>query len=528
MTRHHITTTLALVGGLAVAACTDLLNEDPKGATTMDAFFKTGADLNTATIAIYNALRGLQGQSQWTTLELASDQIRADNREPNAGTYGPDRLDWDATTGRADQYWPTGYSMITRANLVLARGPGIEVPPPLAPMKDYNLAEAKFFRGYAYFMLTRAYDGVPLLLTPEEQENLLPTRTPVEQVQQAAIVDLTEAQVALPDAWGSTDSYGVPTQGRVTKATAQMALADLYLWRSSFMGKNEWQQASDWADSVIVSGRWGLNDDYFSTFLPRNKFGNREMIFTINNSGLNGRTSSTFQLFYYPRDWGLDLGQGGGWGLIHPTDWFLSSYRVGDYRKDAGYVNSGCSFDGKHCITPPDTFADGRMPWKYVKSDGGANWGLNDVDVPLYRYAETLLIYAEAQNELGNTLVATQYLNMVRARARKGTGAENRTAPADYPSPGDTLGLRDAIFMERAWEFAFEAKRWFDLVRRDSEEPGYWLNSLQAHDPNANRSGKLVTYRKRFPIPQSQINANPELCQNAGYGGTPCGAGVQP
>jgi hypothetical protein len=523
-------TPLALAVGLAAAGCSDLLNEEPQGATTMDAFFKTGADLNTATIAIYNALRGLQGQSQWTTLELASDQTRSDNREPNAGTYGPDRLDWDASTGRTDQYWPTGYSMITRANLVLARGPGIEVPAPLAPMKAYNLAEAKFFRGYAYFMLSRAYDGVPLLLTPEEQENLRPTRTPYEQVHQAAIADLTDAQAALPADWGATDSYGTPTQGRITKAAAQMALADLYLWRSSFLGRNEWQQASDWADSVIASGRWRLNDDYFSTFLPRNKFGNREMIFTINNSGLNGRTSSIFQLFYYPRDWGLDLGQGGGWGLIHPTDWFLGSYNPGDYRKDAGYINSGCSFDGKHCFTPPDTFADGRMPWKYVKSDGGANWGLNDVDVPLYRYAEALLIYAEAQNELGNTGQAVTYLNLIRARARKGTGSESRTEPHDYGAAGepmDKVSVREAIFMERAWEFAFEAKRWFDLVRRDSEEPGYWQSSLLAHDnPNNKLVAKLVADRKRFPIPQSQINANPALCQNPGYGGTPCPPGV--
>src|SRR5213083_843939 len=287
MTRHHITTTLALLAGLALVACTDLLNEDPKGAITMDAFFKTGADLNSSTIAIYNALRGFQGQSQWTTLELASDQTRADKREPNAGTYGPDRLDWDASTGRTDQYWPTAYSMITRANLVLARGAGIDVPTQLAPMKDYNLAEARFFRGYAYFWLTKAYDDVPLLLTPEEQENLRPTRTPVEQVQQAAIADLIDAQAALPAAWGSTDSYGVPTQGRITKAAAQLALADLYVWRSSFMGRNEWQQASDGADSVVASNRWRLNDDYFSTFLPRNKFGNREMIFAIHTSGLN-------------------------------------------------------------------------------------------------------------------------------------------------------------------------------------------------------------------------------------------------
>ena len=87
--------------------------------------------------------------------------------------------------------------------------------------------------------------------------------------------------------------------------------------------------------------------------------------------------------------------------------------------------------------------------------------------------------------------------------------------------------MRDAIFMERAWEFAFEAKRWFDLVRRDSEEPGYWKNSLIAHDPSfAQPKPAPDEYKKRWPIPQAQIDANPALCQNPGYGGTACPPGV--
>src|SRR5207248_11212211 len=234
----------------------------------------------------------------------------------------------------------------------------------------------------------------------------------------------------LPRVWPGNDGYGIPTQGRVTKAAAAMALADLYAWRSSFMLKSEWQQASDWAKTVIdSSGAWGLglNDNYFSTFLPTNK-GNQEMIFVINNSGVTDRTSNIFQLFYYPRDWGLDQGQGGGWGLIHPTDWFWNSYLAGDYRRSGGndyttptaYIMGGCGVSGL-CATP---LGDGPMPYKYKKSDNGRDWTLNDVDTPLYRYAETLLMYAEAQNELGNTATAVQYLNMVRARARKGTGSE--------------------------------------------------------------------------------------------------------
>jgi hypothetical protein len=512
---------------LALAACNELLVEDPKGFTTTDTFFKTGADLNSATIAIYNALRGIQGQSNWTTPELASDQTRADAREPNAGTYGADRLIWDAATGRTGSYWTTMYPVITRANLVLANGPGIASPN--QQMKDYNIAEAKFLRGYAYFWLTKAYDDVPLLLSPEEQANPSPTRTPVEEIHQAVIKDLTEAEAALPAIWPDNDGFGIPTQrgtARATKGAAQMALADLYIWRSSFMKKNEWQLASDWAKKVIDSPIWSLNNNYLSTFRPQNE-GNREMMFYVTNSGVTTNAGSLFQLFYYPRDWGLDLGQGGGWGLIHPTEWFYNSYLPGDYRRstgtgftsDSAYVIGGCSVSGL-CPTGA-TFGDGPMPYKYKKSDNGANWTLNDVDVPLYRYAEAILFYAEAQNELGNPDEAVRYLNMIRARARRGTGSQNRTEPHDYgTAAGEALtkeAVREAIYMERAWELAFEAKRWWDLVRRDSLEPGYWKNSLQANDPNASRSGPISEHKKRFPIPLGQIQANPSLTQNDGY-----------
>src|SRR2546430_17533716 len=112
-------------------------------------------------------------------------------------------------------YWGTAYSIITRANLVLANGPGIDAPN--AQMKAYNLAEAKLLRGYAYLWLVKVYDDVPLLLSPADQANPRPTRTPVEQVDQAIIKDLTEAEAALPTTWPSSDGYGNPTQGRVTK-----------------------------------------------------------------------------------------------------------------------------------------------------------------------------------------------------------------------------------------------------------------------------------------------------------------------
>src|SRR6266480_2109218 len=177
MRRHHLIASLVL--SVALIGCTDLLNEDPKGFTTTDTFFKTGAD----------------------------------HREPNAGTYCPDLLDWDASTCRVQSYWGTMYSVISRANLVLAKGSAIQTP--YTQTKTRNLAEAKFLRAYAYLWLTKVYDSVPLLLTPEEQANPRPTRTPVAQIHAAIVKDLVEAEADLPATWPSADEYGVPTQGRI-------------------------------------------------------------------------------------------------------------------------------------------------------------------------------------------------------------------------------------------------------------------------------------------------------------------------
>jgi hypothetical protein len=517
---------------LLAAACKDFLTEEPRAFTTTDTFFRTGADLNSATIAIYQSYRqgvlagfvGLHGNGPWTSLELASDQIRSENREPNFNTKSSDYLEWSPTTGTTGGYWNIMYSAITRANLAIDRAPGIATTN--EAMRDFNVGEARFLRAYAYFWLTKVYDAVPLLLTPEEQANPRPTRTPVDEIHLAIIADLTAAEAALPETWPSVDGFGIPTQGRVTKGAAQMALADLYLWRSSFLNSGEWQQAADAAERVITGSTWGLEPDYLQTFRTGNE-GNQEMIFFLTNTGLDQRTSNVFQLFYYPRDWGLDLGQGGGWGLIHPTDWFYNSYLPGDYRRstgkdytsDSAYVSGGCSISNI-CVDP---LADGPMPWKYRQSGGGASWFLGDTDVPLYRFAEALLIAAEAHNELGNTGTAVGYLNMIRARARGGVGgAESRAEPHDYGAAGeptDQVSLRDAIYMERAWELAFEAKRWFDLVRRDTIDPGYWATSLSMHDPNSENQRPVLgqEHRKRFPIPQVQIDANPALTQNPGY-----------
>ena len=512
-------TPLAL--SLLVGGCGDLLTETPKSFLTTGSFYQTAGDLDNATQAIYQSLRTYSsgGGGAWWAPELAADIGKGDPGEPNLATNGSAFLLYDASAGNSTQTaWNPLWQMIERANLVLDNAPNVDMS---ATQKAGLVAEAKFLRGYAYLQLMKRYSagnkptdaGVPLMLTFADAQKKEITRASSAEVFAQIIKDLSEAEPALT----------VRTDGRAPKGAAQMALADTYLWRSSYMLTGEWQQASDWAKKVIDSGSFALNNGFFSTFLASNKApANREMIFRVVGLAQTGATTQ-FSNTYYPRVLGFGAGTDrGGFGAVNPTAWFVSSYKKGDIRGTVGpergttaadYAADTVAFRTAGCV-PAGCRTFPPHVWKFRVVDRT----LNDVDVPLYRYAETFLFYAEAQNELGNTAEAIRNVNIVRARARKGLGTDTRVEPADLPSAMTKLQARDAIFMERVWELAFEGgQRWFDMIRRDSEEPGYWKSSLEAHDPDSFARGPITDFKKRFPLPQSEINVMPTLTQNPGY-----------
>ena len=514
---------------LALGACETPLEEDPQSFLTTDTFYRTANDIDIAVQAVYQALRSpFAGNGLGNLAEsLASDEGRYDLGETGPATLLADAVVWDASTpNNSTATWTPMYSLIYRANLVLDKAPGVSMSD---ATRDGYIAEAKFLRGFAYLELIKRFSagnegtdlGVPLLLTEADHQSREITRASQEEVFAQIIKDLTEAEAVLP-----ATRTGAAV-GRATKGAAQMALADVYLWRSSYMLTNQWQQASDWAKKVIDSNLYALNNSFFGTFLPSNKSGNREMIFRIVASG--DRANSSFTSTFYPRQLGFAGSPGGGFGLLKPTQWFMDSYASGDIRGSRGPQGDTVAFRTTACFTDPSrgcpVLTQGAQPgesvvphlWKFRPSS--TNNGLGDVDVPLYRYAEALLFYAEAQNELGNTADAITHVNMVRARARRGTtGSETRVQPADLPTSLSKEAARDAIYMERAWELAFEhGDRWFDLVRRDSMEPGYWSGQLTAHDPSVGSREPLQDFRKRFPIPSTERDLMPSIEQNPGY-----------
>lgn len=471
------------------AGCRDLLVESPKNQLTIENFYQTEADARSAIAAAYRPLADgpLFGTAMKTALIIAADYARSGLAEENEQITALSRLAWDATTPRVTDPWFGWYDIIAQSNVLLEKLPGAQMP---EAARTRIAGEAKFLRALGYFYLVRLYGDVPLVTTTKEQAGQ-PSRTPKEQVFAQIVKDAQEAEAGLPVSWDA------PNKGRAPKAAAQTLLAELHLWRSSAEQKNEWQQAADAAQRVIAAGTYILEPNYIDAFLPGSQNRREEIFAAQASSAANAPTIRAADLFY-PRQMGANAA--GGFASVIPLQWHLDSYARGDYRREVSYFTTGRTATGATVTFPPHVY----------KFRPTARPGPQDVNAPIYRYAEVLLFHAEALNELGRTSEAVASLNQVRARARRGTGAETRAQPANYAGPLTAAAVRDTIFEERRIETAFEADRWFDLVRRGPE----FFQRMLARDPLAT---DVQLTDMLWPIPQREIAVNPNLTQNPGY-----------
>lgn len=491
-TRLRIPAMLLAVLLLPSGACTDLLTEQPKDIVTIENFYKSDADAVAAIAATYRPLSdaNLFGTSMKSALIIAADDARVGSAEVNAQIIAISTLQYNATTPRVSTLpWAGWYDIITKANLIIETFP--DNGNISATVKGQVIGEAKFLRALGYFYLVRLYGDVPLVLTAADQVGT-PARTPKEQVFQQIMKDAGEAETALPANWPAAQ------RGRATKGAAEALLSEMYLWRSSAEGKNEWQLAADNAKKIIDGGQYKLEANYLNAFNPGSQLRTEEIFAAQATSATNGPTVRTADMFYP-----LEMGSSGtgGFGSAVPLVWATdSSYAPGDYRREVTYQTSGKTITGQTVTFIPHVFK--YRPTTYPGPQN-CNW-------PIYRYAEVLLFNAEALNELGRTAEAVTYLNMVRARARNGTGTENRAQPADYTAPLTQAAVREAIYDERRIETVFEGDRWFDIIRRG---PAFFLAAMK-RDAFAT---DVQATKMLWPIPQAEIAINPNLTQNPGY-----------
>ena len=464
----------------------DFLDMKPIGVIT-DGDLTTGGFEEKA-FGLYGQIRTQFGVADWNRYwfqSIRSDDAAKGSSPTDAATLGNVMDNFQYSANEFAGNWDGHFSLIYACNdLVIA----VETSGATDQGSIVNEAEAKAIRAFAYFDLRRDYGEVPIILkkivTPTD---VIKAKNTVAEVDAQIISDLEFAALHLPLSWPAYP-------GRATKGFANSLLAKLYLYQG------DWKKALAKSEEVIQSGQYNLMSSYETLFT---KAGNnsRETVFEVQFLVV-GRT-------YYSNNYFESQGVRGagawdlGWGFNVPTTNLINAYEANDPRKAATILYSGQS-DGFGNILPASPPLD-QLYWNkkaYTLPTERTAFGENKnhwENVKIMRYADVLLMAAEAANEDGNSGLAATYLEQVRKRAR---GANNSILPI---VSGGQSTLRTAIKQERRIEFAMEGERFYDLVR--------W------GDAGAILGGKgYQTKHRYYPIPQTAIDqSGGVLKQNPNY-----------
>lgn len=477
-----------LISASSLQSCNDdWLDLKPEGRPVGDEVPLGGFEASA--FGLYASLRTEGGVSDFTY--VWTHCIRADDNEKgstasDAATDGNvfNNFGYVATNGHIKTNWNGHYKIIYDANELINTA---VASGDTSNGTMVNIAEAKAIRAFCYFELRRDYGEVPInLKTIDVPADEVAPKSTVAQVDAQIIKDLTEAAEVLPSQWPS--SY----LGRATKGMANALLAKLYLYQGN------WAKALELSETVINSGVYQLNASYDNEFT---KAGNnsKESVFEIQKTyDFPTKYTNNFYECQGVRGSGTwDL----GWGFNVPSVELVAAYENGDLRKKTTILTSGGpDIYGSAGYTLPSVPTVAQQYWNgkaYTYPAERIQYAQNKnhwENIKIIRYADVILMAAEAANELGQFGKAANYVNMIRNRA----GLANTTA-------ADQVTLRAAIKQERRIEFAMEFERFYDLVR--------WGDAPAVLGPKG-----YTDKNKYFPIPQEAIDKSQGvLVQNPNY-----------
>jgi hypothetical protein len=514
---------LALIAtGLLIVGCNDkeFLTEVPYDFVSPVNFYKTSADALAAINGVYADFINSTGDNYYGRnfvmlvehpTEMCTSRLSATNERSQ-----PDCYTIPVNHAYVQTVWASAYDAINRANSVITHVPEIGMD---TTLRARIVAEAKFLRATHYFNLVRMFGSVPLKLTETVGLDSLLLDQSTPQVVYAQIVkDLQEAIPVLP----SSKTIAAADWGRATRGAAKTLLAKVYLQRAGTgVGTvADWQASLDMSRQVVADGDYSLVANYASLF---DFYGgtvvekNSEVIFDIQNvrsPGLGGRISSHVAANATAPYLGASTN-----GSFEAESTFFASFAATDKRRDGTFlltwnkagvpvtwVNGGAASQAYASETPfPRKFLDIAM----------TATGAEEPNYIILRYAEVLLMQAEAANEVAGSPTAEAYtaINAVRARA----GIPNMTAGLSQSL------FRDSVFVERRWELALEGPNGYF----DDQRNWTWSKTrIEANMAKAKSSsskfpkfngGPIPDKYHLMPIPQRAIDLNPKLKQNAGW-----------
>lgn len=480
-------TALALI--LIASGCgDDFLDKKPLGKLTSANFFETEDHAVLATNALYEHMRSWEVHvfSYIGLTDIISDDADKGSFANDAAFLGEiDDFTFNASNLAPLTVWTGYYQGIYRANNAIENIPPIDMNPAL---RDRLVAECKVIRAYLYLNLVRWFGDIPLITEPLDPSEFTQERAPADAVYTQIETDLMEAIAILPE----KSQYASADLGRVTKGAARALLARAYLAQGDF------PNVEQYALEVINSGEYALYPNYTRLFQLEGEHSS-ESVFEIGSS--TGRINSS----QYNQVQGVRGNPNLGWGFNRPSDNLVGSYEPGDPRRDATILYPGEVLpDGSAVVEDNPDLINERFNQKawVPPSPSGDNFE-GQGNLRLVRYADVLLMAAEALNENGKSAEALTYLNMVRARAR---GASTTVLP-DVTTTNQAQ-LRTRIWNERRSELAMEQHRWFDLLRQ-----GRAAEVMQGVGKNFVSPKHLL-----LPIPQVEIDlSGGSLEQNPGW-----------
>jgi len=493
--------------------CTDL-TEVVYDRINAEDYYKTEEEvLSGLTNVYYKLMLAENWWWPWQLQECTTDHGMTPTRGNGAWYDGGVFFDlhlhtWDASHGRTTLTYRYLYGAIASANSFLDILERVTMD-----NKDVIVAEVRAVRAWEYLYLCDYFGNVPLVTLAKLDPNNLPTNSSRKEVFEFVESELLNAVELLPSLSGMSASSKKSYYPRISKETAQAMLVRLYLNAEVFSGTARWQDCIDVCNEIIASGVYSLTPSIRDSFVPLNQ-DSPEIIFAISQDNVNrgargGGDSNRGGNWINQLNMRLPLKDKfnitfNGWGGPSVCIEHYNIYDDDDYRKSLilNGLQESPNGDSLMTIIPIVNVYnaadhEGLVNVKYLPDpesviQGGRGYGRNDI--VLLRYAEVLMSKAEALYRLGSTGEATDLINEVRARN------------FETPEPYVNMTLDD-LLQEWSREFLWECRYRTDLVRfgRFTTERTQWKN----YDSES--------YRNIFPIPITEIQANPNLVQNPGY-----------
>lgn len=523
---------------ILISACDPGFIDRPQLAVQTTAnFYKTEADAIKAVTAVYNYFQAYDFEvHKFEFGDITSDDAEKGGESDNDRPFVKD-LEYFRT--RSDNLscrgmWNVCFTAIYNANNTITNISGITMNDEL---KQRLIGEVRFIRAYFYFYLINIFGEVPLvvtLLTPEEYHLPKASKATIwNQIEQ----DLIFARDHLPQ----KSAYAKTDLGRITKGAAQAMLANVWLFQK------KWTLAQQEAKKVILSGEYQLEPEFQDLFqIGKSDFGSESVLeiphLTTNTGWGDENEGTVIPVFCRSRN-------SGGWGFNAPTYDLLAEFEPGDPRLVHTMLFDGDNYEGE---VQYNQYSPSHLCSRKVFLTPSERVGFESSDAPfnlkVIRYAEVLLIHAEAACENGDFQEARSSLNQIRKRARLSSATDTKALfkninnyqvsksqynqynfiQYDYQesyrdkdnllpdiSSNDQAALRQSIRHERRVELAMENKRYYDIIRWGDSENHFHRFAARWN------SGKGAQFRKNinevFPVPQDELDLNPRMTQNPGY-----------